>query len=303
MKIDQPGVYDIAPEIYHADGFLPQPAFSSSAAKILMAKTPQHCWFHHPALNPDFEPENRQMFDKGSAAHTLLLKDERAVRIIVADDYRTKTAKEERDSAYAAGAIPLLRKQWKDATAMAASAVEQLRSHEIGTVFSHGHPEKTLIWQDGGVWCKAMLDWLPNARKIFPDYKSTAGSASPDLWERAFYERQYHIQAAFYRRGIRAVLNVPNPQIVFVVQESEAPYCLSVIAPSPAALDMADREVEDALRIWRTCLESGKWPGYSARTAFLDPLPWKEAKMLEREIRTEQEPDLHRRSISFQAPL
>lgn len=303
MKIDKPGVYEIAPEVYHADGFLPAPAVSASILKILLRSTPRHAWHAHAALNPKHEPENRQIYDKGSAAHTLLLKDARAIKIIDADSYRTKAAQEERAAAYVAGSIPLLTKQWQDAAAMADAARLQLLAHEVGFIFANGKPEQTLVWQEGDIWCKAMLDWLPNAGPLYPDYKSTGGSAAPQQWERAFYERQYQIQAAFYRRGIRKVLKVANPQVIFVVQENEAPYCLSVLAASPAAMDMADREVEDGLRIWQLCLSRNEWPGYPSRVATLDPLPWQEAKMLEREIRAEQEPDLHKRSIAFQAPL
>lgn len=303
MKIDKPGAYDLKPEVYHADP-CPTPSLSSSIAKIMLDQSPRHAWTEHPRLNPGYEPENRQMFDIGQAAHTLMLKDDRALQIIDAPDYRTKAAQDARASAYLADRIPVLAKQLESLAAMARSCREQLDHHEARDAFTDGKPEQTLVWREGNVWCRCMLDWLPDDRKrAYDDYKSTNGSASPDFWQRNLFALQYDVQMAFYRRGIRAVFGVDNPTFRLCIQETSAPYALSVMALDPHALDFANKKVVEAIHLWSACIERNEWPGYSNRIAYVSPPPYNEAAWLEREVRNEMSGDALQNLIKFQAPL
>ena len=34
---------------------------------------------------------------------------------------------------------------------------------------------------------------------------------------------------------------------------------------------MAEEQIEKALKIWKRCTESGKWPGYGYRVGLIDP--------------------------------
>lgn len=312
MLIDKPGVHSIPEDVYHADAFLPAPSLSTSIAKVILEKTPRHAWWKHPRLNPAYEGENREIFDVGSAAHSLILGDEKKFAVIDAADWRTKAAKEARDLAYADGKIPLKASQWADVKAMAGAARAQLAAHEEAQdAFRPGTgvPETTMAWLEGKVWCRARLDWLPNDGRVFYDYKSTGGSASPEQWQRGLYDRQYDIQAAFYRRGIRKLLGIPSPAFHFVVQETEPPYCLSVLGVPPMAIDMAERKVLEAIKWWGWCLENDTWPGYDARTCYVEPPPWHEKQWLEREERDQMARErggddaVFRQMIVFQSPL
>lgn len=302
-----PGVYDMTAEVYHADP-CPAPSLSSSVAKLLLDRTPRHAWFAHPRLNPAHEEEHNAAFDLGTAAHDLLLCGEGRFAVIDAADWRTNAAKEERDEAYERGLTPLLVDQMERVKLMVSLARLQLDQHEQARdAFSDGQPERTLVWQEGGIWCRCKLDWMPNKpgpARIFPDYKTTGDSAHPDEWgTRQLFNLNYDVQAAFYRRGIRAVFGIENAHFWFVVQETSAPYALSVVSPTPAALAMADRKVTEAIRMWGWCLQNDRWPGYPNQTAFVDPPAWQEKKWLDREDRDGTSVDLIQASIDWQAPL
>lgn len=286
MRIDQPGVYEISAEDYHADP-CPAPSLSSSMAKIIYNRTPLHAWKAHPRLNPNFEADTADKFDMGSAAHALILGDPKHFEIIDAADWRTKEAKAARDAARAAGKIPLLTEQWDRVNTMVTFGLTQLAHHgDARGAFTKGKPEQTLIWQEDGIWCRARLDWLPESGSIFHDYKSTDASASPDAWQRILFSLGFDIQAAFYRRGIRALGLCENPEFKFIVQETDDPFALCVIGLMPGAIDLADsKKVAEAIRRWKWCLTNGRWPGYPNRTCYVDAPAWHETEVLAREVR------------------
>lgn len=298
------GVHDIPAELYHQDP-CPEPSLSSSIAKLLL-RSPRHGWLAHPRLNPNHEPVRKAAFDLGSAWHACLLNSDEPYRIIDAADYRTKAAQNARDKAYEEGRIPLLPHQFEQVQAMVREARRQLAAHrDAADAFLAGDPERTLIWREGDVWCRCRLDWLPDQGTRFDDAKSTT-DASPDAWQRRCFDLGFDIQAAFYLRGIRAVLGIPNPSFRFVVQEVDPPYALSVCALMPSAQEMADRKVAAAIELWRRCLKANSWPGYASRTAFLDPPVWTEKRWLEAESRAElakqDGEDLFQQLIAWQSP-
>lgn len=285
MKIDQPGVYDLSAEDYHADPVC-EPSLSASIAKLLVTATPLHARAGHPRLNPDHEPEESEKFDIGSAAHALILRDKRAFEIVDAKDWKTKSAGEKRDEARAAGKIPLLTSQWIRVECMARAARYQLDAHrEASGAFKNGKPEQTLVWREGDIWCRARLDYRVVGAKVFDDYKSTAALADPDAWSRILFNLGFDMQAAFYRRGIRALGLCDDPQFRFIVQETKKPHALSVIGLMPGALDLADHKVCRAIAIWDDCLRTGHWPGYPSRTCYVDVPPWAEAQFMARDSR------------------
>ncbi len=301
------GVHNIPAEEYHADPCI-EPSLSSSIAKILISRTPRHAWMAHTRLNPDHEKENRLEFDIGRAGHALLLEGQSGVEVLDFPDYRKKDAKEARDAAYAAGKIPLLPHHADDVEKMVTAARVQLEIHEAERVFQNGEPEKTLIWQEQGIWCRCRLDWLPDPDGLAPfyDYKTTT-NAHPDVWQRRAFELGADIQAAFYLRGIREVLGLERAEFRFVVQEKTPPYALSVIALTPAAIALGDAKVHRAMEIWRECLKSDRWPGYPSDVAWIDTPAWEEVKFEAAKARDQMVRDTGREpldsALHWQAPL
>ncbi|NIA70741.1 hypothetical protein HBA54_19255 [Pelagibius litoralis] len=283
--IDRAGLFDISEATYHADP-VKVPSLSSSIGKKLINQSPRHAFDAHPRLNPDHQVENRTIYDLGSAAHKIMLGKGAELVVIDAADYKTKAAKEARDDAYAAGNTPLLPHQYENALAMVKVGRQQLDAHEDASVaFTDGKPEVMMVWQEGDVWCRALLDWLPNTGRVFHDYKTTAMSANPETYGRTLFNLGFDFQSAFYRRGIRAVMGIADPIFEFVVQENTAPHALSVVGLPPAALDEAEIDVQRAIDLWNTCLSNDCWPGYSRRTYYVDPPGYLMAQRLDREAR------------------
>jgi len=297
--ITEEGIYDIPEDEYHTDP-VAAISLSSSLGKLFIEATPKHVWMAHPRLNPNFEPDLRQTFDLGHAAHALLLGDDRKFEIIAAPDYRTKDAQQKRDAARAAHKIPILEDQWHEANAMVRAARAQIiRLEEDADAFSNGKPEQTLVWREtvngNDVWCRARLDWLHDKPgNVYHDFKSTGASAAADQWgKKSLFDLGFDFQDAFYCRGIRKLLGVENPHFRFVVQENYAPFCLAVHELAPMARAAAALKVEEAISYWAWCRAHNAWPGYSKRVHYIDAPPWRiaeiEARMDRRSIETTDE--------------
>lgn len=282
----QIGLHEFTREEYDADP-CPVPSLSASIAKILTTRTPRHAWMAHPRLNPRHEAESPTKFDMGNIAHALILGEADRIEVIDAADWRTKAAKEARDAALADNRIPALAHVHETAAAMVRAAHAQLAHHEEGDPFlAGGEAEATLVWQEGDTWCRARPDWLPHDRNVIVDYKTTS-NADPEEWgRRAAFDTGAHIQAAFYRRGMKAAMQ-EDCRFLFVVQEVEPPYPLAVVEMGPAGKALGEAYVHEALTRWRWCVRHDVWPGYDRRTYSLDPPPWWEAKLEEVKLREE----------------
>jgi hypothetical protein len=259
--VAEAGVYDLTEEAYHADP-VPGGSLSSTGARKLL---PPSC----PALfkwERDNPPGPKRTFDIGHAAHKLVLGAGAPLAVIDAADYKTKAAREERDAAYADGATPLLQHEYEQVQAMAAG----LRAHPMArTLFDpeRGTPEQSMFWVDSesDVWCRARLDWQPhprNGRLICPDYK-TAASANPLHLQRAVHNFAYYIQAAWYLNGLATLGIADDAAFVFVAQEKEPPYLVTVFEVDDEALALGRKQARDALRTYAECTATDRWPGYS----------------------------------------
>lgn len=283
--ITEPGLYQMPADEYHRDPVGPAPSLSSSLARILLSSSPKHAWWASRKLNPAYEPEHKQVFDIGQAAHALLLEGEAGCVVVDAKDWRTTIAKDQRALAYADGKVPLLAHQWQGVQDMAEAAVRQLAKHEDKpTPLTDGKPEQTLIWKEGDVWLRARLDWLHTDRRVIDDYKSTGATANPDSWSRMLFGMSYDVQAAMYLRGLKAVFGV-EAVFRFVVQETFPPYALAVVALEPEAMELAGQKVAYAIKRWGECLTTGTFPGYPTRTCWATLPPWQQTQWLEREAR------------------
>ena len=280
-RVATPGVYDISDAEYHADALCPVPSLSASVANLILTNSPRHCWTSHPRLNPAFERTEAEHFDIGTTAHALLLQGVDVATVIEYDDWRTKAAKEQRDLVRASGGVPILRKHYDRVLAMVSSARDQISTHlDSADMFTGGLPEQTIIWEEDGIWLRARLDWLHAGSKMIDDYKTTGVSAHPDAFTRTLYGNGYDIQEAFYRRAVLSATGT-EARFRFCVQETAPPYCLTVVELDPASKAVGDRKVEEAIRIWRKCMNGTlPWPAYPNRTCYAVMPPWAEAQWL-----------------------
>lgn len=276
------GIHDIAATTYHRDDLgADAPMLSASIAAILLRQSPLHAHAAHPKLG-GWPHEDSDVFDLGTAAHSLILEgSEDRYAIVEANDWRTNAAKDQREQARKAGLTPLLLKQVENVRNMARMVRSNLAAFtETPAPLTNGRPEQTIVWNDGGVWCKARIDWLHNDLLCMDDLKTGAVSAKPDAWTRTIYGRGGDIQAAFYIRGL-AALGCPDTRFRWIVAENVYPYATSVVALSPEGLAHAGAQVEEAIATWRTCLANDRWPGYPTRTCYVDPPAWSLAQYIE----------------------
>jgi hypothetical protein len=282
----KPGIHDLTDAQYHADP-CPQPSLSASIAKIMLARSPRHAWIQHPRLNPQYQHDDDSKYDMGTAAHDIVLRGIDRVRIIDAKDWRTKEAKEQRDQARREGLIPLLRDNYLALSDMVTECEVAIRQCPdlSGMTLKDGQAEQTVIWQDGGAWCRSKMDWVSADRSLILDYKTAGGSAEPDSWIRTnMVTNGADVQGAFYLRGVESVTDAA-PKFVFVVQEIEPPYAVSFIGFSPAFRALGDEKVEDALAMWRECMTTGDWPAYPKRICWPDPPAWAMSQYMEKSLR------------------
>ncbi|WP_051356395.1 PD-(D/E)XK nuclease-like domain-containing protein [Azorhizobium doebereinerae] len=262
-KIAEAGVYDLPMEDYHAqpcDG----PSVSSSGLRTVFSVSPAHFWAES-SLNPNRdEQKDKGHFALGRAAHHLILGEADFRRIFSVrpsefPDWRTKASQEwkakqalERKTVLVPADLDLI-------SGMAGSlATHPLVQHGI----LNGEIERSLLWRDPetGIWLKSRPDAIPTDSGDFSDLKTTT-SVAPDDIQRTIGDYRYDMQAAVVRRAAREVLGVEMVSFNLVFVEKTAPFCVSVVEIPPADIDMADIDLQVALRTIAHCLETGKWPG------------------------------------------
>lgn len=286
-----PGLYTgMSEEWYHGDP-ASVPSLSASIASIMVEQSPLHAWWAHPRLNPNHRAVNKREFDLGTAVHTTLLGTGPKFEIIDAADYRTKAAKTARDDAYADGKTPLLVKQKRMIDRVCEAARAQLAAlpDGVGPNFKECITEASLIWKEGETWFRVRPDLLYEKHGVIWDIKSTSGSAHPDVWSRTqLWPQGKALQAALYRRGAKAVLEGWDDwRFRFIVIELSAPYAVSIIEMTPQAMALAERKLDTAISLWRSCMETDRWPGYPTQIAYVDAPTWMEYQQEEREARDE----------------
>ncbi len=269
-QITVPGVYDIPADVYHRDPVAGGSLSASGAKKLL----PPHCpaFYRYERDNP---PETTKVFEIGHAAHKVVLGTGPNLVRIDADEWRTNAVKDEVAAVRAAGGVPLKPAEYDRVHAMA----DKLRQHPFASrLFQRGRAEQSLFWVDkeSGIWRRSMLDWLPETsaatRLIVPDYK-TCESADPETLQRVIWNYGYNRSAAWYLDGVRALgLGDGSAMFVFVFQEKTPPYLVTVAQPSAFSLTVGRAMNREAIQLYRQCVETGEWPGYTDEVAVI-PLP------------------------------
>lgn len=254
------------------------PAISASGLKLI-AQSPMHYWDKY--INPDREPEEQTEAQLiGSATHCAVLEphefDNRYTVIPEGLDRRTKEGKAAFEAVIATGKTPLKFDAMKDIRAMQASA--------------HAHPISRVIWgkmapkfeqefyfELDGTLAKMKPDLIIEPCDQFPsgliiDLKTTT-DASPAEFGRAVWNMDMAIQAAFYQRGFYSQ-HQTVPEFLWLAQEKKRPYLCAYYSATQDVIDYGIREYTRLLAIYRECLSTGTWPGYSNQVTPLTLPAW-----------------------------
>jgi hypothetical protein len=259
--ITVPGlVYDLDEQEYHRDP-VPGGSLSSTTAKRLL---PPSC----PALArwKTDHPEQKDAYNIGSVAHSLVLGAGCEIVEVAADSWRTTSAKAERAEARSRGAVALLTDDFEAAHAMA----DAVRQHPIaGVLFTDGRAEVSAFWRErvpfteAQVWCRARFDYLREGMIV--DLKTTSGGTDDASIGRSIAKFGYHVQEAFYRRSFFRLTGDGCggawPAFVFVFVDVAPPHLVRVVELDDPTREQGARDVDTALQIWHDCRESGVWPG------------------------------------------
>lgn len=274
--ITEPGTYDIDEHTYHADP-VAGGSLSSSGARTLVTRSPARFAHEREHGRPD-----TAAFDLGHAAHARVLGVGDPLMEVPADDWRSKSAREDADAIRAAGGIPLLSKQLRQVEAMVAA----VRAHPVaGPLFARaGRAEQTLVARDpeSGVMCRARPDWLPHvadgARRLVVDLKTTT-SADPRAFAKSMADFGYHQQDPFYCDVLHwlGLTGDIEPGFVLVAVEKDPPHLVSVGRPTARAREWGRVLNRKARDLFRHGLETGEWPGYEPRVHDLDLPGWQVA--------------------------
>lgn len=127
-----------------------------------------------------------------------------------------------------------------------------------------GESELSLFWTDKetGILLKCRPDFLPYDCQLVPDYK-TADSVNPQTFYSAFIKYGYHIQAAMYRDGIKAVTGIDVDSFFFIPQEKEPPYITQVYFPDMNLVNYGEKAMRKGINTYIECNEKGFWDTYS----------------------------------------
>lgn len=274
MIITKPGIYEMDAAEYHADP-CPVPSLSNSVARILLDESPKHARFAHPRLNAEREPvEVTAAMDFGTALHALILGKGAGIIEVTAKDYKSKAAQAQRESVRETGGIPLLSEAFDRVHACAQTVLANMRQREdCAEFFWPGQSEVVMIWQHNGIWCRGMVDRMPDdPRAPLFDLKGTMLSANPTEWDRRMI-KAYRTQDRFYAQGAKILRGVEPQPMRFVVAEMKPPFAESVLTPAPGLREIATQDVARAQRIWSECMQSDQWPGYP-HTAHIEAPNW-----------------------------
>lgn len=278
--ITEPGLYDLTEAEYHAD-MVVGGSLSSTGARRLITATPAHFAYEREHGRPDTDA-----FRFGRAAHTEVLGSGPEVVVVAGtgkdpNSWATNDAKAALIAAQEAGQTPVKPKERAVLDAMA----EAIDAHPIAgpLLAREGLPEQSFIARDpeSGVMCRVRIDWLPEVsggRWLAVDYK-TCGDASPTGFAESMGKYGYHQQAAFYSDALLWLGLCDDVQFVFVAQEKEPPYLVSVHPVGPRALEWGRLLNRKARDIYRDCTARGEWPGYPLEPEPLELSHWHERRL------------------------
>jgi len=254
-----PGVYELTDDEYFGPQLASTTLSSTGARELLKPGGPAR--FRHKADNGTVEVKRE--FDVGHAVHTIVLG--RGPDVILfpgtgknPEAWQTNADKDAVAALRAEGKVPLRPADYRMAHAMAGAVAVHPTASKL---LRRGHAERTLIWRDPatGVLCRAKADWLRPDGIV--DVK-TAADASDEALSKAAHNHGYAIQAPFYLRGFRDRFPSVDPFFAHISVEKEPPHLVHVSQLTERAIAWGDRQVSQALEIYRDCTASGIWPGY-----------------------------------------
>lgn len=290
------GIHEMPMEAY-----LALPYLSSGLCNTLLGYSP----FHAKHELEHRESDDTDASDCGTAIHDALLEGVDRIQSINPEDHRSKPKKKgeegaipkgftntamraARDEARAAGRIPMLAGDVVNVVAAVESARAFIARTRFAGIFERGKPEQTIVWNEcdevytlnshgderrGEMLCKMRPDWLTDARDVLLHVKTTKGGAGPVQFARTVDSMSYDISVAFYERGLSTIADAHCRHLILAI-EQQPPYGCALYELNPLKAQLAAARVDRAIRTWRQCVTTGRYPSYDADVFALEPRSW-----------------------------
>ncbi len=273
----KPGMHlNISNADYHASE-----ALGSSDLKKL-SKSGAH---YQASLAEETEQSAEMRF--GSIVHMMILEPDKVRDQIFVGEYNTRRGKDF-DNACKEGEGKLIcnREEYNRAQ----ECVEAFRKQAIDHPYLNGQKyqllegikEASFYWQDPvtGLMLKARPDNI-TPTGVITDIK-TCQDASPDGFQRAIAQYQYHLSAAHYLRVVNGVMSTPGQifdiarpvAFAFVCIESKAPYAMATYFLSADSLDLGLTEADRAMQTYIKGTTTGVWEAYPKELSEISVPRW-----------------------------
>lgn len=263
-----PGLhYGIPAKAYHADP-CPMPSLSSGIARKILSESPAHAYLAHPKLGGAGNTTTEAM-GLGSLVHSLMDDNPEKDWVLGPfDSYKSGEARAWRDRVALSGKMPVLDRDLVDAQPVADALKAKVMLPECKS-------EVTAIWREGDVWCRARYDKLAITNKEFWDWKTSSNDLSDRGIVKTIAKYGYHIQIAFYLRGLVACtglsLNDLSATLVFVA--TKAPYTVRRVRLTSTFLGEGHRKAGEAIAKWGAAMKSGDWSDKREAEVFSAEMP------------------------------
>ena len=109
----------------------------------------------------------------------------------------------------------------------------------------------------------------------------TSASCSPDYWSRQVFSRNYALQAVWYQNLLALELSLDYaPPFYWVVAEKSLAADVAIYQPPEEALEIGRAQMNHCIEAYKSCVASGKWPGYGKGIIQLEVPPWERKRWL-----------------------
>ena len=136
-----------------------------------------------------------------------------------------------------------------------------------------GKSELSYFWDDNGlVKGKCRPDWISDDGNIIVDIKTTT-DASPRGFQKSISTWGYHLQLAWYMRGLQK-LGIPCNEFIFIAIEKTPPFSIGVYSADREMILFGNQEINKLVVEIDKALKDKKFPDYTPEIMPLGLPPW-----------------------------
>jgi len=273
-------VNDLSNKEYHSHD-----SISSSGLKLI-AKSPKHFWSQH--INPErTKSEPTDEMKLGTLCHTMVFEPEK-----FEDEFGIMPAGIKKNTKEGRQLYSEYEKKYLGKTIVSEEDLDIAKtvSNEVNS-----HPRLSLVKNKKGIAEQSIFFTYKGVNfRIRPDYSilpslkfqngiifdlKTTKEADYAGFSRQAYNLGYWIQAALYCIGYQIAYNTQDlPEFIFIAAEKSDPFIVEVYRAEKEDLELAIKQVDKLIEIYKDCKESGNWFGSDGTIKQLKMPNWAKEK-------------------------